>query len=104
IVGYYFDSVGASYGFVDNNGSFTTIIDPLAVGGKIGSGTVVNGINDNGDIVGSYYDAAGVRHGFLDRAGNFTTIDYPGVNYSYLTGINNAGDIVGAYVDSGNVS
>jgi hypothetical protein len=109
IVGYYIDSVGASNGFVDTDGRFTTIDDPL------GSDTAVRGINDLGEIVGSYYDATrGTpacpnlispcgRDGFLDVNGIFTTIDVPGYDYTALTGINDKGQIVGFYVDSANV-
>jgi len=62
IVGFYFGAGNVDHGFVDNNGVFTTIDDPLATGG-----TELTGINDSGDIVGIYTDATG-EHGFVASA------------------------------------
>ena len=42
-------------GFLYNDGTYTTIDDPSAVGFN---GTFAYGINDNGQIVGSYWAAA----------------------------------------------
>ena len=58
--------------------------------------TVVNGINDNGDIVGHYDDTAGITHGFLRRSGmKFQTVDLsltlPHVVGFQLNGIDAAG-------------
>src|SRR5262249_10906831 len=91
-----------SHGFLynPNDGSYTTIDDPLA--GQIGSfgGTSAQGINDVGKIVGSYtagFPGGGV-HGFLYSGGTYTTLDAPGTtNQTAAYGINNAGQIVGAY-------
>jgi probable HAF family extracellular repeat protein len=51
VVGYYRDGTNAYRGFIYSNGVYTTIDDP---NGQIayGTGTVLNGINDQGQIVG----------------------------------------------------
>ena len=81
------------YGFLDNNGIYSTIDVP--------SGGVFSeafGINDAGQIVGVYEGPAG-SHGFLDNGGLFSTIDVPfaGCGNTEPTGINNEGQIVGVY-------
>jgi hypothetical protein len=48
------------HGFLDDHGVFQTIDDPLGVGT-----TIVNGINDKGQLVGFFVDAAGATEGFL---------------------------------------
>src|SRR6185437_730079 len=67
IVGNYVDSSGRQHGFVYtgslmtiNSNDFTTIDDPLGVGG-----TEIYGINDAGQIVGGYTDGSGTEHGFV---------------------------------------
>src|SRR5262249_20172461 len=59
IVGSYADANGATHGFIDNNGIFVTIDDPLGV-----NGTVLTGINNTDQIVGYYVGADGHDHGF----------------------------------------
>jgi hypothetical protein len=53
---------GVTHGVIydSKTGAFTQLDDPNAVGS-----TVLNGINDRGDIVGFYSDAAGNTHGLL---------------------------------------
>jgi parallel beta-helix repeat protein/probable HAF family extracellular repeat protein len=67
------------------------------------SGTLLEGINDAGDVVGSYFDSAKVRHAFLLRNGRFTSVEVPGSTSSAATDINAAGDIVGFYSDASNL-
>jgi len=58
-----FDIVnGVTHGLIYNSktGTFTTLDDPNASGS-----TILNGLNDKGDIVGFYTDAAGNTHGML---------------------------------------
>lgn len=59
--------------------------------------TVVNGINDAGDIAGHYKDTAQKQHGFLLKQGKFTSIDFPGAATTITVAINNAGDMAGYY-------
>ncbi len=50
----------SSFGFIWRAGRFRTVSDPGGVGG-----TVINGINNAGDLVGFYTDAHGNCNGFL---------------------------------------
>ena len=60
IVGSYENRYLVSQGFIDTNGTFTTVEDPLGT-----EGSWADGINSNGDIVGYYEDSSGNDHGFL---------------------------------------
>ena len=91
IVGYYFDG-SDFHGFLDVNGAFTTLDDPLGF-----NGTFVQGINDQGEIVGYYKDINHVTHGFRYLNGVYTTLDFPNATGTELFGINDAGKIVGSY-------
>jgi parallel beta-helix repeat protein len=77
--------------------NFTTIDYPGGIS------TLIEGINDAGDLVGSYRDSNNIRRGFPLKNGRFTLIDVPGATLSAATDINVAGDIVGFYVDANNV-
>jgi uncharacterized membrane protein len=94
VVGDY--TVGISQaGFLDTNGSFSTINFP---GTPFGS-TEVRGINDLGQIVGSYFNTTGT-HGFVDTNGTFKPIDEPASkNSTRAFGINDRGQAVGLYYD-----
>ncbi len=61
IVGAYMDSSNLTHGFVYtiSSGQYTSIDDPEGVGT-----TVVNGINDAGDLVG-FYGTAPINRGFV---------------------------------------
>src|SRR5450756_1001568 len=59
--------------------------------------TVVNGINDAGDIAGHYKGTAQKQHGFLLKQGKFTSIDFPGAATTITVAISNAGDMAGYY-------
>jgi len=63
VVGDYMDGAGLTHGFVYtiSNGQFVTIDNPNGVGT-----TIVNGINDAGDLVG-FYGTAPINSGFLAR-------------------------------------
>src|SRR5262245_60652319 len=68
-------AIAQSHGFLDINGTFTTIDVPDA------DSTFANAINDAGHIVGQFTNRSGLngfgKHGFLDVGGTFTTIDAP---------------------------
>jgi probable HAF family extracellular repeat protein len=72
IVGSYTDASGATHGFVDDRGKFTTLDFPGS------TSTYAQGINNSGTIVGWYLDALGLGHGFRYQHGEFTEIDAPG--------------------------
>jgi len=60
VVGAYMDQMGATHGFVwTKAGGFKTIDDPNGVGT-----TIVNGINDHGNLVG-FYGTAPINSGFI---------------------------------------
>jgi YVTN family beta-propeller protein/probable HAF family extracellular repeat protein len=61
--------------------------------------TVVQGINNSGQMVGVYVDTQGVDHGFSLTGGVFTTIDFAGATLTSATAINNVGQIAGYYTD-----
>ena len=68
VVGAYTTGSGSSaktYGFTwTRRMGFRTVNDPMGVGS-----TLINGVNDAGDLVGFYNDAAGNTHGLLWAAG-----------------------------------
>jgi hypothetical protein len=82
-------------GFVSNlrDGEVTFIAVP---GSTI---TIVNAINDRGQLAGFYVDASQQHHGFVLDDGRVTTIDAPfaGAVLTEVAGINNRGDLVGRY-------
>jgi uncharacterized membrane protein len=108
IVGTYFQSCFpcSTHGFLLSNGVFTTIDFPGALSNTVIVGTLLNGINAEGDIVG-YYASVKIgsidvhTHGFLLSKGVFTTIDFPLGGDTQARGINLEGDIVGTYGFSG---
>lgn len=100
IVGFFTTNGSAYQGYLGSistmGGTFTSISDPLAASG--GLGTFALGINASGVIAGYYYDASGNSHGFVDDHGTFTTVD-DGTN-TVITGINDNGTFVG-YLNNG---
>jgi uncharacterized membrane protein len=80
-----------------DEGVFSTIDFPGA-----GGATVVQAINDRGQIVGIYDDFDGTSGGFLrDKGGRFTKIEVPGASYTTIHGINKRGQVVGAFLEGG---
>ena len=89
-VGVYTDSAGNSHGFIDINGSISTINGPGA------TNTSINGINEAGEIVGSYISGS-QTHGFVYKYGVLFTVDVPGASGTSVAGVNAAGEIYGSY-------
>jgi hypothetical protein len=58
IVGFYYDSSNHAHGFLDNNGTFSTIDPPGSID------TQILGINDAGQMVGNYIDSSYQEHAF----------------------------------------
>ena len=78
--------------------AFKTIDDPNAVQ-TLFKGTLVQGINNNGELVGLYNTNSGV-FGFYEIGGIFTTLPdpSPGLTKSFVaSGVNDAGQIVGEF-------
>jgi hypothetical protein len=72
IVGSFTDATGAVHGFVWRRGHFTQFDAPgSSQAAAFGvSGTLINGVNDEGDIVGFFSDGTKV-HGFAQLAATF---------------------------------
>jgi probable HAF family extracellular repeat protein len=90
IVGIWKDATGVRHGFLLNDGSFSSIDVPAAVGL-----TFAEGINNAGEVVGRYLDSNSVLHGFVLSKGVYTTLDFPGASDSVAFGLNDRGQIVG---------
>jgi hypothetical protein len=85
-----------THGFLYSGGSYTTLDVPGA------AQTILNGINDAGQIVGSFSMVGyPYPHAFVMSGGSHTTLDVPGAISTTAYGINDAGQIVGSYVDGG---
>lgn len=70
-VGFWADSnnanmVNNNFGFIDHDGTFTNVIDPLGKAAASGGMTVEQllGVNDQDKAVGFWTDANGNAHGF----------------------------------------
>ncbi|MGC8638524.1 MAG: hypothetical protein ACP5XB_01455 [Isosphaeraceae bacterium] len=97
VAGYFSDSNGVYHGFTKIGGQFQTIDVPGA------DFTILQDINDQGDLSGAY-SVGGVRNGFvLTRAGKLITIDVPVVNHTVLAGISDNGNVAGYYKDADGV-
>lgn len=98
LAGTYSTTDGVQHSFVDANGSFTEVDDPLGT-----LGTTVSGINNSGDLSGVYSDSLGT-HGFIDIGGVFMPVVDPlaaaGGFDTLVEGINDANSVVGEYVDN----
>ncbi len=99
ITGY--DEPGSStprYGFIDHNGSFTTVdLTPNV-------STTVDGINESGVVVGSSYLHDGNTYSGYVYDPSSQTVTYLnafGSSDTHANGINNYGDVVGTYGSHG---
>lgn len=101
-----FDVTGTvTDGFIDNNGSITTLTGPAGA-----TSTQALGLNNEGQVVGDYTDSVGNMHGFVYNVatGAYTTIDDPNATPStpgaatmtVVNGINDLGQLVGFYLDA----
>ncbi len=93
--GFYTNTNEANFGFVDQNGSFTTVTDP-----KTTSKPTFNqllGRNNAGEAVGFYNDAKGHSHAYEYNVNSkkFVAITPPNAVSAVASGINDEGDVVG---------
>jgi hypothetical protein len=103
-VGFWADTAGNNFGWVNKAGTFTQVVDPLTPT----TGTMTNqllAINDNNLAAGFYVDANGNAHGYVANLANvaniaFTPINVAGATAVTATGINNAGLVSGFFTDA----
>ncbi len=104
-VGFWVDGNGNNFGFIDHDGQFTNVVDPLAKGAAAGGSTFEQllGVNDKDVSVGFYNDANGNAHGFTYDAkdGSFDAVNVAGFASVTTTAINNKGDIAGFAANGG---
>lgn len=109
-VGLYSDSAGVYHGFIRNAEGGIAVIDvpgastvPAAAPCSAGlvAGTVINGINDLGEISGHFWDTSNNEHGFLRNSnGTFTQIDVPGAYQTAGGGLSDEDVMVGHWANS----
>jgi len=102
-VGFWADAATDNFGFVDNNGVLSDVIDPN--GSKADKGMTVEqllGVNDKGVAVGFWTDKDNNEHGFTYNINthSFTEVDIQGFAFTQTSAINNNGDIAG-FVSNG---
>jgi hypothetical protein len=94
---------GATFGFTDRRGRFTTITDP-ATGHRSPVRACVLGANSRGVLVGYYQSASGADHAFRDSHGRFSPVRPPGASAGAVAvDISDSGVIVGYYWSRGHV-
>ncbi|HEX9158696.1 MAG TPA: hypothetical protein VF835_00590 [Rhizomicrobium sp.] len=93
IAGYYYDSTGATHGFVRMSDGTITAFDP-----KGSTSTEATSINDNGDVAGWYRDKSGTYVNFV-RASDGTITKFNATEgYEPATvGLNAKGKVAGWY-------
>jgi probable HAF family extracellular repeat protein len=99
LLGTWFDSQGAEFGFIEPPGGQPSTFNYPGTTGV----TVSSGLNDIGTAVGAFVDSNGAFHGWVRSAdGNFTELDDPsgGAPGTGLEGINDRGVIVGFFHDA----
>lgn len=96
IAGYYFTKQGWIFGFIEQDGLYTSYKDPKLKQGDSNI-TELRGINDAALAVGFYTDQYGADHAFELNAAisQYHPINPPGGVSVEATGINGKGDIVG---------
>jgi hypothetical protein len=98
--------VNNNFGFVNQNGVFTDVVDPAGKGKAAGGMTVEQllGVNDQNKAVGFWNDAAGNSHGFTYdiKSRSFSEVDIGGFASTTTTAINNEGHIAGFVTVKGN--
>jgi uncharacterized membrane protein len=103
-VGFWADANGDNFGFVEHDGHFMNVVDPLAPKPTAGTPSVqqLMGINDRDQAVGFYLDAVGNAHSFVyDVCRNqFDALNIAGFSSVTATGINDHGDISGFVVNA----
>lgn len=100
-VGFWVDAAGNNFGFVDQNGSFTSVADPNTPTAP--SVNQLLGVNNNNVAVGFFTTVNGFNQGYTYTIATktFSPVNDPNGVSTTAAGINNAGEIAGFYVDAG---
>jgi probable HAF family extracellular repeat protein len=104
-VGFWADTAGDNFGFVDVKGVMTDVVDPNG-SGKAANGMTTEqllGVNDHEEAAGFWMDANGNSHGFTYDINkhSFAEVNIAGFASTTTTAINNKGDIAGFVVGAG---
>jgi probable HAF family extracellular repeat protein len=103
-VGFWIDGNNNNFGFVDQNGTFTSVSDPNT--SPTAPFTQLLGVNNSDIAAGFYVDLNGNAQGFTYNiaTAQFTPVMDPNGTSTTATGINTAGLISGFFTDAnGNV-
>ena len=104
-VGFWVDGNGNNFGFVEHDGKFTNVIDPMA---KFAAGgntfEQLLGVNDHDKAVGFWNDVNGNSHGFTYdiKSASFNEVNIAGFASTTTTAINNDGHLAGFVASNGN--
>ncbi|MDO9310867.1 MAG: PEP-CTERM sorting domain-containing protein [Nitrosomonas sp.] len=96
IVGFFWDDLSLSAGYVYSGGSYTVLTAPESIF------TYAVDINAGGQVVGFYGDSVGT-HGFVYSGGLYSDLNAPGASQTFATGINDSGQIAGYYLDANGI-
>lgn len=88
------------HGFLKNAAGITTIDMPPGLSSFEPVNTLVNGINDAGQIIGALDNGGNTPHGFELSGGKFVVLDPPGSFVFSPAGINNKGEMTGFLADA----
>lgn len=101
-VGFWADNTGNNIGFVNNNGTFTSVIDPFTPA-QTPSVNQLLAVNDLNVAAGFYTNAAGNNQGYTYNidSPSFTPVTIVGATSVTAAGINNAGEVAGFYTNAG---
>lgn len=100
-VGFWVNSAGTDSGFVDVNGAFTSVVDPLTTGAV----NQLLGVNNSNVAAGFYADSAGNHHAYLYNlaTSTFTPLSLPASFHAVsvtASDVNNSGEVSGYYTDT----
>jgi PEP-CTERM motif len=100
-VGFWIDAAGNNFGFVDQNGNFTSVMDPNTPT-TTPSVNQLLGVNNNNVAVGFFTAANGFNQGYTYNIASkaFSPVNDPNGVSTTAAGVNNAGEIAGFYVDA----
>lgn len=104
-VGFWADQNNDNFGFVDNKGVFTNVVDPNTGTAGVQTNQLL-AVNDHNIAAGFYVDANGVSHGDTYNILNhqFNEITINGATAVTAAAINNSNQVGGFYTNSAGVT